>query len=92
VSTLAERQRRFRARQRAEEVVVPVIVSNAMLLTLIDRGWLDAAESESREKVGEAVAAAFADLAELPTKNSVTRYGRKSAKRGMVAANQEDEQ
>lgn len=75
MSAAGERQKRIRARRRNGEVVVPVVVTNEIVGAMLDRGWLLDVESEDRARIGSAVADMLADFVNLPTKNSVTRYG-----------------
>lgn len=71
-----ERQRRYRARQRNAEVVVPVLASHELVSMMTDLGWLDVGESEDRVQIGNAISRALADMAAAHRRqppNSVTR-------------------
>lgn len=67
--TATDRKRRQRKRERSGQIVVPVVVSNAIIAALIDLEWLLKCESENREQIGAAITRAFEDVAQ----KSVTR-------------------
>jgi hypothetical protein len=58
-----ERQRRWRKRQRACEVIVPVRVTHAIIAVLLDLGWLTDRDSEDRAQIGAALDRMLDDLA-----------------------------
>lgn len=85
MTAAGERQKRLRARQRNGEVVVPVTVTNEIIATLIDLGWLTERESEDRRQIGCAIRQILSDLAVAHTpKKSVTRLQRDASDRGPV--------
>ncbi len=59
----AARQARWRAHQRADQVVAPTPTSYAVITLLIDLGWLDEAKSEDRTEVGKAIGRMLEDTA-----------------------------
>lgn len=70
--TPADRQRAWRARQRAGAVVAPVPVPPAVVALLIDLGWLSEDVSEDRRAVADAIARVLSEAAR-DGKNTVTR-------------------
>jgi hypothetical protein len=58
----AKRQR-YRKRLKADLIVVPVIVTHAVIGLLLDLGWLTEADSEDRSHIGQAIAALLSDTA-----------------------------
>lgn len=59
-TSAAERQRRYRQRQRDGVQVVPVEVDHALVQKLIDSGWVSEAEAVDPERLADAVARAAA--------------------------------
>ena len=60
--TSAERQRRYRRRQRASIAIAPVPVDDELVAQLIAEGCLSPAESENRESIGQGIVKALARI------------------------------
>jgi hypothetical protein len=58
-----DRQRRYRARLKACEIVLPVVVSHAIIALLLDLGWLPVPLSEDRRAIAAAIRALLEDTA-----------------------------
>ncbi len=58
--TNAERQRRYRIRQRASITIAPVPVDEVMVERLIADGHLSPEESENRESIGRGIRSVLA--------------------------------
>jgi hypothetical protein len=56
--------RRYRARLKAGEVIVPTVVTFDILELLISLGWLDINNSEDRNRMGAAIGATLRDAAD----------------------------
>ncbi len=63
-STAADRQKRYRERQRASVAIVPVPVDEAMVEQLIADGHLSPKESENRESIGRGIRSVLAKALE----------------------------
>ena len=61
-STAANRQKRYRARQRASVAMVSIPVDEAMVVRLVGNGYLLPDESENRHSIGQSIVKALARL------------------------------
>ncbi len=59
-STAANRQKRYRERQRASVAIVPIPVDVAMVEQLIANGHLSPEESGNRQSIGQSIVKALA--------------------------------
>ena len=61
-STAADRQKRYRERQRASVAIVPIPVDEAMVEQLIADRHLSPEESENRQSIGQSIVKALASV------------------------------
>ena len=61
-STAANRQKRYRERQRASVAIVSIPVNEAMVEQLIANGHLSPEEAENRQSIGRSIVKALARL------------------------------
>ena len=54
-STAANRQKRYRARQRQSVAIVSIPVNEAMVVRLIANGHLSPEEAENRQSIGQSI-------------------------------------
>ena len=59
-STAANRQKRYRERQRASVAIVPIPVDEAMVEQLIADGHLSPEEAENRQSIGQSILSVLA--------------------------------
>ena len=61
-STAANRQKRYRERQRASVAIVPIPVDETMVEQLIANGHLSPEESENRQSIGRSIMVVLAKV------------------------------
>ncbi len=71
--TPAEKMRRYRARKRRDEAVVPLRINDVVLEALLNSGTLTESKSRNRTKVAEVLAPVVEDWARLLLEKSCYR-------------------